>query len=206
MQIEPTTQPARYLIQTLAIEGLTELGQLTGIRTTLDADTIWGEGDAEFLANAQGNVTDYDPIPAVGEWCEADKMYGYNSGIVICRQAHTRLDYTPEETPALWLFYQEEASDWEWIAGEQVYIGTQRLYSEVLYECIQAHVTQVGWEPPNVPALWSAVSTTDEWAAGVAYSVDDVVTYLGVEYICIQAHTSQVGWEPPNVPALWELV
>src|SRR5438046_2428356 len=32
-----------------------------------------------------------------------------------------------------------------------------------IYKCIQAHTSQVGWEPPNVPALWGdqgAVGTT----------------------------------------------
>ena len=30
--------------------------------------------------------------------------------------------------------------------------------SNVEYKCIQAHTSQVGWEPPNVPALWQPVS------------------------------------------------
>lgn len=24
-----------------------------------------------------------------------------------------------------------------------------------LYECIQAHTSQEGWEPPNTPTLWA---------------------------------------------------
>ena len=28
-------------------------------------------------------------------------------------------------------------------------------YNNVEYKCIQAHTSQVGWEPPNVPALWT---------------------------------------------------
>jgi hypothetical protein len=43
------------------------------------------------------------------------------------------------------------------VAGETVAIGDQRVFEGVTYEVIQAHTTQVGWEPPNVPALWSAV-------------------------------------------------
>src|ERR1700722_2038412 len=30
----------------------------------------------------------------------------------------------------------------------------------VEYKCLQAHTSQVGWEPPNVPALWQRVSGT----------------------------------------------
>jgi chitinase len=32
-------------------------------------------------------------------------------------------------------------------------------YNSVEYKCIQAHTSQVGWEPPNVPALWSRQAT-----------------------------------------------
>jgi hypothetical protein len=27
----------------------------------------------------------------------------------------------------------------------------------VTYRCLQAHTSQAGWEPPNVPALWVAI-------------------------------------------------
>jgi chitinase len=43
----------------------------------------------------------------------------------------------------------QDQTDYE--AGDRVtYQGTE-------YECLQAHTSQVGWEPPNVPALWSEV-------------------------------------------------
>jgi len=32
------------------------------------------------------------------------------------------------------------------------------MFNGVEYKCIQAHTSQVGWEPPNVPALWQPVS------------------------------------------------
>jgi len=92
----------------------------------------------------------------------------------------------------------------EWIAGEQVYIGTRRIYASAEYECLQAHVTQADWIPPNVPALWNAVvPPSDEWQPYTAYTIGDIVTYAGAEYECRQSHTSLPGWEPPNVLALW---
>lgn len=40
-------------------------------------------------------------------------------------------------------------------APQTVYaVGDQASDEGVAYECIQAHTSQVGWEPPNVPALW----------------------------------------------------
>lgn len=43
-----------------------------------------------------------------------------------------------------------------WAAGQSVSTGDLRTYEGTTYSCIQAHTTQLGWEPPAVPALWSA--------------------------------------------------
>ena len=42
-----------------------------------------------------------------------------------------------------------------WSAGQAVNVGDLRSASGVTYRCIQAHTTQIGWEPPNIPALWT---------------------------------------------------
>jgi hypothetical protein len=34
-------------------------------------------------------------------------------------------------------------------------VGNLVTYGGASYDCIQAHTSQTGWEPPNVPALWS---------------------------------------------------
>jgi hypothetical protein len=44
-----------------------------------------------------------------------------------------------------------------WAAGVAYVIDDQVTYLTVAYSCLQAHTSQVGWEPPNVPALWTAV-------------------------------------------------
>jgi len=44
----------------------------------------------------------------------------------------------------------------EWAAGQTVVPGDLRSYEGVTYECLQGHTTLAGWEPPNVPALWTA--------------------------------------------------
>jgi chitin-binding protein len=36
--------------------------------------------------------------------------------------------------------------------------GSLVAYNGHTYKCIQGHTSQVGWEPPNVPALWGLVS------------------------------------------------
>ena len=153
----------------------------------------------------------FPPLPDSG-WLEQGEVYLYGEQAVIVRQSHNRTHYAPGDTPALFMVWRDSPDDvLDWVAGEQVFVGTQRRYNGVLYECRQAHVTQSDWTPPATPALWAVVQeepdepepTIPEWKAGVAYKVGDVVTYQGPQYQCRQAHTSQVGWEPPKVLALW---
>jgi len=169
--------------------------------------------EAAFCGKAAGIVSEYNPLPEAGRWCEAGQIYGYDGGLIICRQSHVRTAHAPEDTPALWIVYREgAASVLEWVAGEPVQLGTQRTYGGLTYECLQAHVTQADWTPPATPALWAVVEEAQEpggdepteWAVGVSYDVGDVVTYQGAEYECRQAHTSQAGWTPSAVPALWQ--
>src|SRR5678815_3555072 len=41
-------------------------------------------------------------------------------------------------------------------------------YGGVVYKCIQAHTSQVTWEPPNVPALWGVVGTPTQGGGATA--------------------------------------
>jgi hypothetical protein len=45
----------------------------------------------------------------------------------------------------------------EWQAGVAYSINDIATYGGTEYICIQAHTAQVGWQPPNVPALWGVV-------------------------------------------------
>ena len=183
--------------------GLTEVGAatLTGLALIADAD------ENAFLDAVAGEAVGagVTPLPEMGKWCEAGTIYAHGDGLVICRQSHARTEHDPADIPALFIVYREDAASvLEWIAGEQVHVGTRRLYAGAEYECLQAHVTQSDWTPPSVPALWRAVvEPSAEWQAGTAYKVGDRVLYAGLLYECRQAHTAQVGWEPPNVLALW---
>jgi predicted carbohydrate-binding protein with CBM5 and CBM33 domain len=42
-----------------------------------------------------------------------------------------------------------------WAAGTTYAVGAVVTYGGASYKCRQAHTAIVGWEPPNVPALWS---------------------------------------------------
>ncbi len=97
-----------------------------------------------------------------------------------------------------------------WQSGVAYSVGDKVNYRGTAYEVIQAHTSQIDWQPPLVPALFEVIqdpsSDKTPWVAGEAVEVDDVRYYPTVgdtAYVCIQAHTTQAGWEPPNTPALW---
>lgn len=87
-----------------------------------------------------------------------DDVALYDSVPWTCIQAHTsQRGWTPPSVPALWEIQNQGGGIPQWVAGEAVEVGEQRIYEGVTYQVIQAHTTLVGWEPPNVPALWSVV-------------------------------------------------
>src|SRR5229473_1797439 len=45
-----------------------------------------------------------------------------------------------------------------WAPNTSYSVGALVMFNGVEYKCIQAHTSQVGWEPPNVPALWGPVN------------------------------------------------
>ncbi len=47
-----------------------------------------------------------------------------------------------------------------WTPGVSYVIGNLVTYGGSIYKCITAHTSQVGWEPPNVPALWQLQTGT----------------------------------------------
>ena len=94
---------------------------------------------------------------------EAGATVTYNGVTYECLQRHvTQSDWKPDNTPALWSVKQDESPPGEalpWIAGKAVKVGDMRAYGDggKIYECLQGHTTQAGWEPPVVPALWREV-------------------------------------------------
>lgn len=164
-----------------------------------------------------GSVAEIHSLPRTGELCEAGIIYFWERTIeepdefptlVKCVQTHNKTIFKPDETPALFSFFRKNSDTLEWITNEYVQVGWKRIYQVIQYEVIQAHQTQITWNPiATLGVLWRSLAPpTGDLKAGVAYKINDVVMYLGKKYKCRQAHTSQVGWQPPNVPALWLLI
>ena len=79
--------------------------------------------------------------------------------VFICRQSHLSqaqwepvVDLVGAGLLALWTIMPLDSGVWE--SGVTYAIDDEVDYLGVLYRCIQAHTSQVGWEPPNVPSLW----------------------------------------------------
>ena len=143
-------------------------------------------------------------LPDVGGEVIKDKLYKWDGQIIQCIQSHSRTEFSPDITPALFSFYRAETADMLWIPNEQVALNAERTYNAVKYKCIQAHMTQDTWRPDlTLGILWSVVVTSQQWTIGVAYKVNDIVTYLGNSYKCLQAHTSISTWNPVAASSLW---
>ena len=190
--------------------GLTEVGGLT--ITGEDKALVSDADENAFLGAVAGLAGGYNPLPDAGEWVEAGAIHGYGGGLVIVRQSHTRTEHAPEDVPALFAVYRADAGEaLEWVANEQVQIGTRRLYGGVLYECLQAHMTLSTWTPEVTPALWRVVESEPEtppaWVqptgAHDAYNIGDRVTFEGNIYeSLIDANV----WSPTAYPQGWQLI
>jgi hypothetical protein len=139
----------------------------------------WVEGEKiyryndELLKCIQGHYrTIYEPsetpalfnlVPGEGNdsWQEnvsyqTGSIVEYNGNNYKCIQKHTsQSDWTPDTTQSLWRPIAEPSTTDEWQSGVSYSVGDQVVYNSIMYECLQAHTSQLGWEPPNVPALWS---------------------------------------------------
>ena len=77
----------------------------------------------------------------------------------------------------------------QWESGVAYAVSERRQYDGLLYRCVQAHTSQVGWEPPAVPALWTRTSTEEwpEWiqptGAHDAYDKGAKVSHNGKHWI-----------------------
>src|SRR5690349_2513264 len=55
-----------------------------------------------------------------------------------------------------------------WAPNVSYAVNDTVTYNGVVYRCIQAHTSQTGWEPPNVPALWGPVGTPTQGGGATA--------------------------------------
>lgn len=102
-----------------------------------------------------------------------------------------------------------------WTAGETTginYSVNDRVrYDGRLWKCVQAHTSQIGWEPDRTPALWTEVAEPGEipvWrqptGAQDAYSRGDRVHYPDADGAVYVSTVDNNVWEPTVYG--WEVV
>lgn len=99
-----------------------------------------------------------------------------------------------------------------WAAGAVYETGIRVRYEDRLYRCVQAHTSQIGWEPPAVPALWTEVAKPGEipvWrqptGAQDAYMTGDLVHYPDADGPVYRSTVDNNVWSPDAYPAGWEV-
>ena len=75
----------------------------------------------------------------------------------------------------------------EWVAGVAYSAGYKVQHGGKLWRCLQAHTSQEGWEPENVPALWEEICETHD---GTKY---DPIPYEGSMALVSGLYYSQDG-------------
>lgn len=100
-----------------------------------------------------------------------------------------------------------------WAANTSYELGVRIRYDGKLYRCEQAHTSQAGWEPPNVPALWTEVAKPGEipvWrqptGAQDAYNKGDKVHYPNADSPVYVSTIDNNVWSPDAYPQGWEVV
>ena len=163
-------------------QGVTDINQVTTsgqptIETSNDASTLYPTLPDPPVNNEEGVLL------------QEGEIYSHNSSMVIVIQEHNRTIYPPEETPALFSTFRPNTEGMDWIEGEDVEIGDQRIYDGTSYQCIQSHNTISIWTPPLTPALWRVFVSTEwpEWVqptgAQDAYNIGDKITFQSQRYI-----------------------
>ena len=125
-------------------------------------------------AVADGKITDAELLrvaPALegrlwqpGIAVSVGDVYSFGAFLWKCVQAHTTQgDWSPDLTPALWHKVEivSETETRVWASAVEYAVGDIVAYPDAesaKYECLQAHTSQAGWQPPNVPALWKEES------------------------------------------------
>ncbi len=90
-----------------------------------------------------------------------------------------------------------------WKVGEAVEVDMRRQHNGVVYKVIQAHTTQVDWQPQDTPALWVRVHDPEgeipEWSSFASHEFQhmDIGTAVmdeGTKYYLI--NPAQGHWKP----------
>ena len=177
----------------------------------IDNIEVEGKPAIDVIREYENKVSSiiFPPLPSSGA-LKKGEVYSYNNGAVMVVQDHNRTIYPPEQTPALFSFYRDNATDLEWMEGEKVEVGWTRMYGGKKYEVLQAHQTLSTWTPDVTPALWKEVVVVVDipvWVqptgAHDAYNIGDKVHFPTINDPVYESLIDNNSWSPTSYPAGW---
>ncbi|PTL84612.1 glycosyl hydrolase family 18 protein [Vitiosangium sp. GDMCC 1.1324] len=205
--------------------------------------TACGERDVTLLAQSEHSLAVACTEWAEGTSYTAGQVVTYLGATYTARVAHTAApgaNWNPRDTASLWLpggscgggadaggggsdggvgsgTDAGTSTAAPWAANKQYAVGDVVSYNGVKYQCISAHTSLPGWEPPNVPTLWKVAPAdpgggggpttpfcAPAWVATKIYSKGKVVGYNSRAY---RALADVHGIKPDDtIYNMWELV
>ena len=104
----------------------------------------------------------YDPSYTTQPWVQPEGAHdAYAVGAQVTHAGSTWTSNTPDNVWEPGVFGWDEdvppPPEGTWQVGVAYDFDEIMTYAAIDYRCISAHISQAGWEPPNVPALWSVI-------------------------------------------------
>ena len=100
-----------------------------------------------------------------------------------------------------------------WAAEVEYLVDARVKYNNILYRCLQTHISQENWNPIDTPSLWAKVLIPDEtvipeWEqpdSTNAYNTGDRVVHNGIVY---ESLVDNNVWEPGVIgtESLWKII
>lgn len=102
----------------------------------------------------------------------------------------------------------------DWVAGYGYSAGYRVLYSNILYKCLQAHISVEGQTPEVAVSLWARMLNPDPEVIPVweqpdstnPYMTGDKVHYPDADGPVYESVIDNNTWSPEAYPAGWQLV
>lgn len=140
-----------------------EIDDKTTVITSSDSVNTFNSRSELQTYIASVAVDKFSNIPKVGEKCELNKVYKYGKDKVKCLQEHERMNFTPEETPALWLIIktvsQSDYPTWKQPTGaHDAYAKGDRVhFPSVSNPVYESTIKDNVWSPTTYPQGWKKI-------------------------------------------------
>ena len=100
----------------------------------------------------------------------------------------------------------------KWDPNHGSYLKDEKVKFEgILYKCLQAHSSQIGWTPTAAPSLWAKVLIPDENVIPEWEQPDSTNPYMAGDRVMFEGHIYESAinnniWSPSAYPGGWTLI